>query len=417
MNTEIFRKVSLERLASPEQLDQLLRVTTPRNWVALLATIVLIGVAVVWGYEGIIPTKAAGQGVIVRSGGVLSVVSPGAGMVRSLSVKVGDKIRERQVIAVVAQPALVEQIKSTREALAQLNRDRERSIRLRSEGARLDTEAVDIQIANSKRQIEDLKAQVKFAEQQILVDEQLLAKGLVVKQQVIASRQKAVDLNAQIATLTARITQLEAQKFNSNSQPQQADADLRARIADLERTLTGQESQLALSANVVSPYSGEVIEQRVDPGAMVASGTPIITIQPDVRALEALLYLPSDKAKGAQVGQDVQISPTTVKREEFGFIEGKIVRVADYPATAPALMRNFQNEALVTSLTSQGPVTEVLVRLEADPKTPSGFKWSSSRGPNIVISSGTICAGQVVTREQRPITLVFPYIKEKLGIG
>jgi HlyD family secretion protein len=417
MNTDIFRKVALARLASPEQLDQLLRVTTPNNWVALVAAFALLGVAVLWGYQGSIPTKASGQGVILRSGGLLSIVSPGTGMVRSLNVKVGDKVRERQVIAVVAQPALAEQIKSTRQALVQLTQAREQANRLRSQGARLEVAAVDVQVANSRRQIEDIKAQAKLAEEQIKVDEQLLAKGLIVKQQVIASRQKVVDLSGQISAVEARITELGAHRFNSNTQPQQADADLRERIANLERTLAGQESELALATNVVSPYSGEVIEQRIDPGSMVAAGTPIVTIQPEVRVLEALIYLPSDNAKGAQAGQDVQISPSTVKREEFGFIKGKIVHVADYPATPAALMRNFQNEALVNSLTQKGPVTEVLVRLEGDARTPSGFKWSSSRGPTLVISSGTLCTGQVVTREQKPVTLVFPYIKEKLGLS
>jgi HlyD family secretion protein len=417
MNTDIFRKVSLARLASPEQLDQILRVTTPKNWVALASTALLLGVAVVWGYTGSIATKAAGQGVIIRSGGMLSIVSPAAGMLLSLDVKVGDKIRANQVIARVAQPVIVEQIRATRQALDQLREDRERMMQVRAEGTRLDIDAIERQIANARQQIEDLRTQAKLTEQQIPVDQELLNKGLVTKQQVIATQQKLVDINGQIASVQAKITQLQAQEFSSRAQPQQADADVRARIADLERQLAGQESQLAQSTNVVALYSGEVVERRVDPGSAVAAGTPILSIQPDVSTLEALVYLPADKAKGAKVGQDVQISPTTVKREEFGFILAKVVRVNDYPATPAALMRNFQNEALVNSLTGSGPVTEVRVALEADPATPSGFRWSSSRGPNVVISSGTLCSGEVVTREQKPATLVFPYIKEKLGIS
>jgi HlyD family secretion protein len=417
VNTDIFRKVSLARLSSPEQLDQILRVTTSKDWVGLLATGLALSVAVVWGYTGSIPTKAAGQGVIIRSGGVLSVVSPAAGMVLALDVNVGDKIAANQVIAHVAQPVIVEQIKATREALAQLREDRERILKLQLQGSQLDVDAIERQIANTKQQIEDLRAQAKLVEQEIPVDQELLSKGLVTKQHIIAAQQKLVDISAQVAAAQARITQLEAQVFTSRAQPQQADTDFKARIADIERQLAGQQSQLALSANVVTPYSGEVIERKVDPGSAVAAGTPILSIQPDVRTLEALVYLPADKAKSAQVGQAVQISPTTVKREEFGFILAKVVQVNHYPATPAALMRNFQNEALVNSLTNAGPVTEVRVLLEADPTTPSGFRWSSSRGPEVIISSGTLCVGEVVTREQKPVSLVFPYIKEKLGLS
>ena len=33
---EIFRKSALDRMASPEQLDALMRITSPRGWIALL---------------------------------------------------------------------------------------------------------------------------------------------------------------------------------------------------------------------------------------------------------------------------------------------------------------------------------------------------------------------------------------------
>lgn len=142
----------------------------------------------------------------------------------------------------------------------------------------------------------------------------------------------------------------------------------------------------------------------------------MVSVQPDVNTLEALVYLPAEKAKAARLQQEAQISPSTIKREEFGFILARVVYVADYPATPAALMRNFQNDSLVKSLVANGPVTELRVVLEHDPATPSGFRWSSSRGPDITISSGTICNVDVVTREQKPYTLVLPYFKEKLGL-
>ena len=38
----IFRQAALDRLSSPEQLDQLMQVTTPKSWMALVAFIVLL---------------------------------------------------------------------------------------------------------------------------------------------------------------------------------------------------------------------------------------------------------------------------------------------------------------------------------------------------------------------------------------
>ena len=58
----IFRKVALERLSSPEQLDQLMQVTSPRGWLALGAFGALLLTALGWSVLGSIPTDATGEG-------------------------------------------------------------------------------------------------------------------------------------------------------------------------------------------------------------------------------------------------------------------------------------------------------------------------------------------------------------------
>jgi hypothetical protein len=84
--SEIYRRAALERLSSPEELDSLMQVTTPKGWLALLSLGGLILIAVLWGIFGRIPTKISGQGIILeRTGdsanGLEAVVylSPGDG--------------------------------------------------------------------------------------------------------------------------------------------------------------------------------------------------------------------------------------------------------------------------------------------------------------------------------------------------
>jgi HlyD family secretion protein len=416
MNTRIFRQVSLERLASPEQLDQLLRVTNPKRWAGLLGVFLLLATIVVWGFEGSIATTASGQGVIVRSGGVMNVVSRGSGLVLSVSVKPGDKIQANQVIARISQPALVEKMAAMNGALAENQRERGRALQVRKDGAKLQLAALDRERANDQRQIGELQEQSKLAKEDIVVEDQLLAKGLVTKQQTINARQKRISIEGQIAALRARATQLDAQAFAAQAIPLQEDADMQSRISAMARELATVKKGLEMAESVVSTYGGQVLELKVDAGGTVAEGQPILSIQPDVQHLELLAYLPSLQAKDLKKGMEVQISPSTIKREEFGFMKGKILYVSDYPATAAAMMRDFQNEALVASLTLSGPVTEILVELEMDPRSPSGFRWSTSQGPPVVISGGTICTVEMVTRRQKPVTLVLPYTKQKLGL-
>ncbi len=414
-STKVFRKVALERMSSPEQLDQLLRVTTPKSWFALVALIALLSMAAAWGYLGQLTTKVIGEGVLIRSGGVQSVVPLGAGQVLDIKVRVGDHISAGQAIGTVAQPSLLERIRNVKGQLADALKQKDEVFKVRSNRIRLQLEFLKRQRANLEREIRELQEEAKIVEQQIPVDEELLAKGLVTKQQVYLTRQKLVGIQGSISSRQAQITQLDSAEFQTENESLEANLQNKNKITDLKREVEILEMQLETESKVVSPYAGQVLEVKVSPGSIVQVGTSIISLHPDVENLEALVYVPAAKAKEVYPGMEAEISPSTVKREEYGFIRGKVAFVSDYPVTEAALMRIFENAPLVRSLSAGGPVTEIRVNMEVDPSTRTGYRWSSRQGAPVKLSGGTICMGEIVTRKQKPISMVFPYVKEKIG--
>lgn len=56
MNQQLFRKSSIERVSSPEQLNDYIRVTNAGVWLVLAAVIVLLIGACVWGIFGRLDT-------------------------------------------------------------------------------------------------------------------------------------------------------------------------------------------------------------------------------------------------------------------------------------------------------------------------------------------------------------------------
>ena len=56
MDNSIFRKKSIERISSPEQLGDYIRVSNPSVWIILGAIIVLLIGSCVWGIFGTIDT-------------------------------------------------------------------------------------------------------------------------------------------------------------------------------------------------------------------------------------------------------------------------------------------------------------------------------------------------------------------------
>jgi len=415
--SKIFRKVALERMSSPEQLDQLLRVTTPRRWLALLSLIAILVAAVAWGYLGELTTRVSGQGVLIRTGEVRNVVPLGAGQVLEITVRVGDLVAIGQVIGTVAQPALVDRIRLARSRLAETIAQRDEILKVRANRERLQIEALRRERANTEREIEGLLEEAQAIREQIPVDEELLAKGLITKSQVSDTRARLENTQATVSARRARLAQLDATEFETGTTNIEANRAMENHVVELEREVGMLEGQLRSESQVVSPYAGQVLEIKVSPGALVSIGTPIISLQPNVDTLEAVLYVPAERAKDLRPGMDAEILPTTVRREEYGFIRGTVTFVSDYPATEAATMRVFENAPLVQALSARGPVTEVRVQMITDAGTPSGYRWSSTLGAPVTLSGGTLCVGDVVTRRQRPINLVVPELKATLGVS
>ena len=71
MEESVFRKKSLERISSPEQLNDYLRVTNPTVWLVLAAVILLLLGVIVWGSIATIESFASGTGFV--EDGVMTV--------------------------------------------------------------------------------------------------------------------------------------------------------------------------------------------------------------------------------------------------------------------------------------------------------------------------------------------------------
>lgn len=59
MNGQLFRKKSIERVSSPEQLDEYIRVSNPGIWIVLAAIVILLIGVCVWGVVGHLDTRVS----------------------------------------------------------------------------------------------------------------------------------------------------------------------------------------------------------------------------------------------------------------------------------------------------------------------------------------------------------------------
>lgn len=89
---DLYRKSSLERLSNPEQLDKVLKVTSPMSWLALMGITLIIVVTVIWSFVGTIPETVTAKGIVSSVVGSNSIYTQDAGTVVSLRVRSGDEV-------------------------------------------------------------------------------------------------------------------------------------------------------------------------------------------------------------------------------------------------------------------------------------------------------------------------------------
>src|SRR5438105_7201080 len=115
----IFRQAALARLSSPEQLDQLMQVTTPKSWLALACCCVLLGVAIVWGIWGSVRINVHGRGILIKQGGVFVATAFGDGRVADILVGEDQSVTNHQLLARLRVPEL--ELRILQAATAQTN--------------------------------------------------------------------------------------------------------------------------------------------------------------------------------------------------------------------------------------------------------------------------------------------------------
>jgi len=418
MKTSVFRKSSLEQLSSPEQLDQLMRVATPKGWVVLLSLVALIGVAVVWGIFGRVSVTVKGDGILMKSGGILNIQHLAGGMIKEVKVRSGDVVHQGEVVARVSQLDIVNKINETRIKLRELERRRTRTQTYSREDLELQTRYLRQQEANINASIQSDQEQLEFLADKVKAFEELLEKGGISKQQLLETQTQYDNLEQRIAESRNRLKEIQLRRMELSKSKEFEATQSSSEVDETRRALALLEQELSLKSDVVSPYNGRVIEIMVNEGTMINPGTPIMSLEPvgrGIKNLEAVVFVPTE-GRNLKPGMEAQVSPAGVKKEEHGFILGRVTKVSEYPASSQGMMRILGNENLVRGLAEQGPVIAVNVDLVPSSRTVSGFDWSSPKGPPHEIQSGTICRAQIIERKQPPISLVIPKIRKFLGI-
>ncbi len=100
----MFREKALEKLRSPEQLDEPVLTIRRLDKVASRALTYLLCFFFLWGIFGGIPEPGTGQGILITPNAVVPVQTTSEGQISAWKVKVGDVVEAGDVLATLGQP-------------------------------------------------------------------------------------------------------------------------------------------------------------------------------------------------------------------------------------------------------------------------------------------------------------------------
>ena len=105
-NKELFRKKAVERVASPEQLNDYIHVTSPAIWMALIGIILILAGGIVWATYGSIYTTVEGAGTVSDGNLMLYIkVADQAEVEEGMTITVGGQ--KTAVRSISAEPVQI----------------------------------------------------------------------------------------------------------------------------------------------------------------------------------------------------------------------------------------------------------------------------------------------------------------------
>ena len=102
-SNSIFSQEALDKMRSPEKLDEVLPITTPITWMGLIAVAVAIFSVILWSIFGAFTVKADGMGLIMDPQGLKNVTTVFGGKIDKVYVHPGEHVKKGDKIAHIEQ--------------------------------------------------------------------------------------------------------------------------------------------------------------------------------------------------------------------------------------------------------------------------------------------------------------------------
>ncbi len=416
---DLFRKKALEHAVTTQKIDEMINIVPRKFWVLLVVLAIVIITAIAWAFLGRIPILAEGEGLLIAEKGALynAVAPEGATRLTSIHVSPGDRVEKGQILAQLEIPDIKKQLNNAQRYLKKLESEYQELKLQAAEKIKQQRQFINQQNKTLDNILVSETQNLKETKKLLEIKERSFKKGIMSRLDLAITLKDYHQVVKEIERTKEAITQNKINLQGFISKWEERIHQLQLKTFEQEYEVNSLKAKLNAAQEVYSPATGIVTNIQVSIGQKLEGGDVVATISSKTQSLDAVIYIPAKDGKLVKKGMKALVSPTNIKKEEYGSIKGEVIAVASFPSTKKDILATLQNPSLVERFLEKGAVIAVRVSLKKDEDTYSGFAWTSSSGPETSISAGTLVSAGIIIREQRPVSLIIPTLKKATGIG
>ena len=163
---------------------------------------------------------------------------------------------------------------------------------------------------------------------------------------------------------------------------------------------------------LTSTLNGLVISTKTDNESFEAFD-PIVSVVKEGRSKETgrtqlIAYADNEAQRDLRIGMEAQVWPADEKRDEIGYVRGRITQVVRYPADADEVRQTLKSDILAKRLLQQGDVVyEVRIDLLCSPEDSTRYDWSFGEPADVSMGIGTYCSVLTETKRRSMFEYLF----------
>jgi hypothetical protein len=168
-----------------------------------------------------------------------------------------------------------------------------------------------------------------------------------------------------------------------------------------------------VSGLVISTKDDNEPFEAFDPIVSVVDGN---AVSQQAQHTRLIAYADNEAQRHLQIGMEAQVWPADEKRDEIGYVRGRITQVVRYPADAADVRQALKSDVLAKRLMGDGQkvVYEVLIDLQRDPADPTLYDWSFGQPDDVDMRVGTYCSVLTETRRRSMFQYLFETSRTRL---